>query len=639
MDRCDKHTVIFQPAGSRGRVAEGVSLLEASRVLGVELAALCGGQGSCGKCQVRMQEGFFPTYGLTSAPDHLSPFGPLEEEFIGEERRDEGYRLACAAHVRGDVVVFVPEETRAVQQDVRKEATVRHVDLWPAVRSHRVMVGPAAEGDPPDDFGRLSAALGQSGVQFASASLPALTALPDALRGAAGDMTAWVWDGGVGADTQGAGELLHVAAGAALPALGMAVDLGTTTVAAYLCRLDTGELVATGSLMNPQVAFGEDVMSRIGFATSEDNGLSRLRQSLLEGLNALVERLTRSLGRLPSDILDATVVGNTVMHHIFLGISPRGLGLAPYSPALRDAVTCRAAELGLKLAPAARVYVLPVVAGFVGADTMGVVIAEEPFLCQERSLTIDIGTNGELVMGNRQRLMCASCATGPAFEGAHIAFGMRAARGAIERVAIDPDGLEPHCVVIGAERARGICGSGVIDCVAQMYMAGIIDHTGRFVPHDEHPRIRRGDEGYEYVVAWARETAIERDIAFTQKDVRAVQLGKAALFAGARVLMRRLGYQSLDRVVLAGAFGTYIDRENALVLGMYPAVDLSRVTAVGNAAGDGARLALLDVRKRREAEYWARRLEYVELSLEDMFQREFVDAIHFPPLQAGKAGS
>jgi uncharacterized 2Fe-2S/4Fe-4S cluster protein (DUF4445 family) len=656
MDRSAKHTVIFQPSGRRGPIADGTTLLEAARGLGEHVASLCGGRGACGKCQVRVESGSFPRDGLASALDHLSPFGSAEEEFIGEERRASGYRLACVARVHGDLVVFVPEESRAGEQEVRKEASERQGTLRPAVRTYRVAVDAPTLDDPRGHFERLSAALHREyGVRVVSAALPALAELALLVRDGGGTRAAAsdgstarlavsVWDGGGrgAGGPSGCGDVVRVERAAApdpapLHSLGVAIDLGTTTIAAYLCDLETGGLLATGSMMNPQVAFGEDVMSRIGFAMDEAGGLSRLRGAVTEGLNGLVMRLTASLGRSASDVLDAVLVGNTAMHHIVLGLPPDGLGLAPYAPVLHGAVNCRAGDLGLVLAPAACAYVLPVVAGFVGADTMGVVVSEEPFLCGERTLTIDIGTNGELVMGNRERLVCASCATGPAFEGAHITHGMRAARGAIERVVVDPLTGEPECSVIGGERARGICGSGVIDAVAQMYRAGVIDQTGRFAAQDGHPRVRRGDNGWEYLLVPAADTATGREIVFTQKDVRAVQLGKGALLAGARLLMARLGWERLERVVLAGAFGTYIDRENAAVIGMFPPVDLAHIAAAGNAAGDGARLALLDVGKRREAEEWARRLEYVELSLEEGFQREFVEAMDFPPLRGGGA--
>jgi uncharacterized 2Fe-2S/4Fe-4S cluster protein (DUF4445 family) len=395
--------------------------------------------------------------------------------------------------------------------------------------------------------------------------------------------------------------------------------------------------------MNPQVAYGEDVMSRISHSVSHRGGLKQMNQAIIKGLNQVAGRAAARAGIRRSDIIDMAIVGNTCMHHLFLKLDPRYLGKTPFAPSLHHSVDIKARDLGLRIAPGAYVHVLPIEAGFVGADNVGVLVAEEPYHQDEMVLVIDIGTNGELILGNRERLLSASCATGPAFEGAEIKHGMRAASGAIERVKIDPETREVQFKVIGNERwntearkmgARGICGSGIFDVVAQMFLAGIIDKSGRFNNKLRSPRLHKNSNNEpEFVIAWAKETSINRDITVGQRDIRAVQLAKGAVYAGARILMNRMGVDSLDRVVLAGAFGSYIDKESAAVIGLFPDCDPEKVYAVGNAAGDGARIALLNVDKRKEADAMARRVEYVELTIEPDFNKIFTQALLFPHME------
>ncbi len=420
---------------------------------------------------------------------------------------------------------------------------------------------------------------------------------------------------------------------------GLAVDIGTTTVAGYLCDLTTGEVVATDAMMNPQVAYGEDIMSRINYAVKGKNGLKQLHQAIIKGLNEIIGNAAKKAGIKRQDIIDMAVVGNTCMHHLFLNIDPRHLGRTPFPPAIHHSVDVKARDLALRIAPGAYVHVLPNEAGFVGADNVGVLIAEEPYNQDEMLLIIDIGTNGELLLGNRKRLLSTSCATGPAFEGAEIRHGMRAAAGAIEKVKIDPKTKEVQFRVIGNERwntedkkigARGICGSGIFDCAAQMFRAGIIEKSGRFNTGVRSPRMRVVNGEPEFVIAWAKETAINHDIVICQKDIRAIQLAKGAMYSGARLMMNRLGINKVDKVILAGAFGSYIDKESAAVIGLFPDCDLKNVYAVGNAAGDGARIALLNTDKRKEADVMARQVEYVELTVEPNFNTTFTQSLIFP---------
>lgn len=630
-----KHFVVFQPSGRRGYVEEGTWLLDAAQQLGVGLESVCGKMRTCGKCKVRVEEGPFERYGIESSQGHLSKVIQKEREHLGAQI-DEGYRLACAARVLGDVVVFVPEESRAVKQVVRKSATERAIELQPAIRKLYVELKPPTLEDPTGDWERLTGALRKVfHLEDLTIDYPALLGLSRALRNGDWKVTVTLWHDR---------EIIRVEPGLVERSIGLAVDVGTTTVAGYLCDLKTGEVLTTEAIMNPQVSYGEDVMARITYAMTHNDGLAKLNGAIIEGLNAIARTATERVGLTPEEILEVVLVGNTAMHHLFLNIYPEHVGKAPFPPTLHHSVDVKARDIGLRVHPSANVHVLPIEAGFVGADNVAVLIAEEPYNQDAMVLIIDIGTNGELILGNRERLISSSCATGPAFEGAHIKFGMRAAAGSIERVRIDLATLEARFKVIGKERwsdelaaeeigARGICGSGIIEVVAEMFRAGIIDKSGRFRKGLEHPRLRNGEDGPEYVLAWARETSIGRDITVSIKDIRALQLAKGALYTGAKLMMRRLGISKVDRVILAGAFGSYIDKERSMLLGMFPDCELGNVYAVGNAAGDGARIALLNAKKREEANHYARQVEYVELTLEPDFDREFMNAMYIPHMR------
>jgi uncharacterized 2Fe-2S/4Fe-4S cluster protein (DUF4445 family) len=623
--------VIFQPSGRRGEIPEGKTVLEASRLLGAGIESVCGGERSCGKCRIRIESGSFDRGDITSLPEHLSPFSEEESEFISDSERRDGFRLACAAQIEGDVLIFVPEKSRTGEQVIRKEGSGKAIPLHPAVRLFPVKLPPPDLGDPLADYERLVASLAERfGLPRPGIDHAALIGLSETLRKENWTVTAALWM---------ESEILAVFPGELEEVYGLAIDVGSTTVAGYLCSLRSGKIIATGSIMNPQVAYGEDVISRITYAMEHADGLEKLRAAIVEGLNRIIGTVTADTGLSPADILELTLVGNTAMHHIFLGIDPRSLGVSPFTPAIHRSLDIKARDLGLLSHPSANVHILPIEAGFVGADNVGVLIAEEPYRREEMSLIIDVGTNGEMILGNREKLLCASCATGPALEGAHIRFGMRAAPGAIERIRIDPGTWEVSFKIIGEERwrpefritgARGICGSGIIDGVAALYRAGIIDQSGRFRTDLATPRLRLTDGKPEFVIAWPEETSLAEAITINQQDVRNVQLAKGALYAGAKLLMKKRGIEKLDRVVLAGAFGSYIDKTAAMILGMFPDCDPESITSVGNAAGDGAMIALLNSDKRREAEEMARRVEYVELTLDQNFQEEFIAAMFIP---------
>ncbi|HBH60266.1 MAG TPA: ferredoxin [Nitrospiraceae bacterium] len=634
-----KHKVIFQPSGRRGEVEEGKTLLEAAQSLGVDIEGLCGNKKVCGKCKVRIEEGYFEKDNIESGMSHLSPLIEDERKHIKPED-GPGIRLSCTAEVRGDVKVFVPERSRAGKQVVRKAAKELSIPLDPAIKKYNVdLPAPTIHEMTTGDVERVLKFLeddyGLKGLVF---DYTVLKDLQDTLREGGWKATVTVW-----MDR----EIIKAEPGFVEVAYGLAVDVGTTTCVGYLTDLTTGKVVNTESMMNPQVPYGEDVMSRITYAMTNPEGLETMQKAIITGLNEIIERVVSEIkkdGPHPGFAIDdLTIVFNTAMHHILLGFNPIYIGRSPFIPAVQSSLNIKARDIGLKINPAAYVHVLPIEAGFVGADNVGVLIAEEPYNQDDMVLVIDIGTNGELLMGNKNKVCSTSCATGPAFEGAQIKFGMRAAPGAIEVVQIDPDTKEPRYKVIGKTDwhshlakvdAKGICGSGIIEVVAEMFMAGIIDKSGRFVKDLQTPRVRQDTDGRpEYVLAWAEETSIGTDITVTQADVRALQLAKGALYAGAKLMMKKLGITKLDRVILAGAFGSHISREASMTLGMFPDCPIDKVYAVGNAAGDGARMALISKGKRVEADERSRWVEFIEIATDPTFEKEFMQAMHIPHMK------
>jgi uncharacterized 2Fe-2S/4Fe-4S cluster protein (DUF4445 family) len=632
------HHLIFQPSGRQGRVAEGTPLLEAARRLGVDLDSVCGGRQTCGKCKVIVESGQFAKYDITSSPDHVTPMGDDEARYFlrhpaaGDQQTATGVRLSCAACIIGDVLVTVPPESAVHKQVIRKRAGDRAIEIDPIVRQVFVEVEPNALGGRKGDWERLKEALERewqlSGMRI---DVQGLRQLMPALNLGKQRVTVTVWD------TQ---EVIDVRGGYHDQMYGLAVDVGSTTLAAHLCDLRTGDVLATESAMNPQVTYGEDLMSRVSYAMMHADGLGKMQAAVIGAINQLARRASANAHVALSDIFEVVLVGNTVMHHILLGLDPTGLGVAPFTLVTHAPVNVKARDLGLLIHPAANVHVLALEAGHVGADNVGVLLAEAPDQQDAMMLVIDVGTNAEVLLGNREGIWSCSSPTGPAFEGAQITHGQRAAPGAIERVRIDRDTGQPRFKVIGDERwsdafppgalkTTGICGSGIIEVVAELFMAGLLRADGSFSPAST-PRVRWNGRKGEYVLATADQTATGAEIVVTQDDVRNIQLAKAALYAGCKLLMRRRGIASVDRIVLAGAFGTYIDPLHAMVLGLYPDCALDNVTAAGNSAGDGARIALLSRKRRLESAEAARRVNYIETALDPYFQEEFVNAMHLP---------
>ena len=641
-----KHNIILQPSGRRGQVEEGVSVRTAARELGVEIESICAENATCGKCMVLIEEGRFEKYNIDSKRGNVSPVTTEEAAYFARRPKllkDKGWevgqvRLSCQCKIRGDVLINVPEESRGNKQIVRKSATQREIEVKPSIRKYLVSMSPPTLERPIADWERLAKGLETSMglVRGTEEKLPrwneftvdyqCLRTLSAALREAKWNVTVSVWQDQ---------EVVQVQAGYHEDSYGAAVDIGSTTVALYLCNLRTGEMLAAESEMNPQIVYGEDVMSRIQYTIEHADGLEKLHKAIIATLNKLLKQAAKTADIHTKDILEMVLVGNSTMHHLLLNLNPKDLGLAPFVPAIHSSVDVKARELGLNINPAANIHVLPTIASFVGADTSAMLVAEEPHKQDENWLLIDVGTNAELVLGNRKRLVCTSTPTGPALEGAHVEYGMRAAPGAIERVRIDEKTLEPKYKIVGEEnwnegKAKGICGSAIIDAVAELFRAGIVDSRGKFKTGLESTRIRKGESGWEYVIAWAEETSIGRDIPMTQQDVRQIQLAKAALFTAARTLLKRSGLESPDKIILAGGFGSYIDKEKAMLIGLIPDCELPNVYAVGNSAGDGARIALLNVEKRREIEAVTRRVERFELPTDPEFQNQFMLATSFP---------
>jgi len=642
-EAAEQALVVFTPSGKRGRFPVGTPLLKCARQLGVDIDSVCGGRGLCGRCQVVVGEGDFAKHAITSRAANASEWNEVEARYHGRKGIKPGRRLSCQVQLLGDLLVDVPADSQVHKQVVRKRAEVRAIELDPAVRLHYVEVEQPDMHEPTGDLERLLQALekqwGLKGldVKGLSVDLRVLQGLQQALRQGEWKVTVAVHRGQV---------LTTIWPGFHDKAYGLAVDVGSTTIAAHLCDLSSGEVLASGGIMNPQIRFGEDLMSRVSYVMMNPGGDREMTQAVREGINRLTEEVCAEAGIAPTDLLNATFVGNPIMHHLLLGIDPTELGGAPFALTFNSGITLWAEQLEIALAPDARVYVLPCIAGHVGADTAGVILSEQPHLRDEVSLVVDVGTNAEILLGNRERLLACSSPTGPAFEGAQISGGQRAAPGAIERVRIDPETLEPRFRVIGSELwsdeegfkksvrrsgVTGICGSGIIEVLAELFLAGVIlsDGTIDGAAAAKSPRVFADGRTFSYLLHEPADPEEPR-IVITQNDVRAIQLAKAALYAGIRLLMDRFGVERVDRIQLAGAFGSHIDVKYAMALGMLPDCDLANVSSAGNAAGTGARIALLNQGARDEIERVVKRVEKVETAVEPRFQEHFVEAMAIP---------
>jgi len=636
--------IVFTPSGKRGRFPVGTPVLQAARALGVDIDSVCGGRAICGRCQVNVGEGEFAKHGITSTASHVSGLTKVEERYDKIRGLGPGRRLSCQTQILGDLVIDVPPESQVHKQVVRKEADTRAIELDPATRLCFIEVEEPDMHKPSSDLERVYKALkDQWGVDNLSCGLSIISDLQKTLRKGEWKITAAVFSRAPG----GGNRLVAIWPGFHDKAFGIAIDVGSTTIAAHLTNLSTGEVTASAGLMNPQIRFGEDLMSRVSYVMMNPGGEKEMTAAIRQALNTLAQEVASQGGIDITDILEVVLVGNPVMHHLFLGIDPTELGGAPFALATGLAVTCPAKELDLALNPGAWAYVLPCIAGHVGADTAGVVLSEAPHEQDEIMLAVDVGTNAEIVLGSKQRLLACSSPTGPAFEGAQISSGQRAAPGAIERIRINPETLEPRYKVIGCDKwsdedgfeeaitgtgVTGICGSGIIEAIAEMYLSGVINQDGLIDGSlsDKSTRIEPYKRTFNYVIRAPKEGGNEPMIRITQNDVRAIQLGKAALYAGVRLLMDKLGIEQVGKIRLAGAFGSHIDVKYAMILGLIPDCDLSKVQSAGNAAGTGARIALLNMKARDEIENTVRRIEKIETAVEPMFQQHFVEAMAIP---------
>ena len=637
--------VIFTPSGKRGRFALGTPVLTAARQLGVDLDSVCGGRGICSKCQITPGYGEFLKHGVTVSADALSDWNAVEERYKSIRGLTEGRRLGCQAKIMGDVVVDVPPESQVHKQVIRKSATQRDIVMDPATRLFYVEVAEPDMHEPSGDFERLAQALqDQWQVAGVTADLALMRRLQPALRKGEWKVTVAVHRG----NHDAAPRILDIWPGFHDGGLyGLAIDLGSTTIAAHLCDLRDGAVLASSGLMNPQIRFGEDLMSRVSYAMMNPGGDVEMTRAVREALNALALSIAAEANIAPAAIYEVVVVCNPVMHHLLMGIDPVELGQAPFALALSGSLSLDARELDLTaINPSARVYILPCIAGHVGADCAAVALSEEPGKSKDMVLIVDVGTNAELLLGNETRVLACSSPTGPAFEGAQISSGQRAAPGAIERVEIDVVTKEPRFRVIGSDiwsdeagfaavteqsGITGICGSGIIEAVAEMRMAGLVDAKGLIGSAEQTGTNRLIPEGrtHSYVLHDGTATGGPK-IMVTQGDIRAIQLAKSALYAGARLLMDEIGIDAVDRVVLAGAFGAHISPKHAMVLGMIPDVPLNKVTSAGNAAGTGARIALCSVAARTAIEATVRQIHKVETALAPKFQEHFVNANAIP---------
>ena len=630
--------VVFTPSGRRGSFPVNTPLLHAARVLGVDIDSVCGGRGLCGRCQITCAEGAFPKHQINSDSSHLSAVCATEIKY-GERKTPLalGRRLSCHTLLLDDVVIDVPPESQVHRQIVRKDAEHRDIILDPSTKLYYVHVEEPDMHVPKGDLQRLIEALEQewqlSGLNCDNRLLKNLQ--PVLAAGKRGGTVAMHKNQ----------QIIALWPGFHEKAYGVAVDVGSTTIAAHLCDLASGEVLASASTMNPQIRFGEDLMSRVSYVMMHPEGADEMTVVIRQALNRLFLEAVEEIGAEIEDILEVSLVANPIMHHILLGISPVELGGAPFALTTDAAVEMPTAELDLKINGGGRIYILPCIAGHVGADTAGMILSEEPQLQDKMTLLVDVGTNAEIVLGNSQRLLACSSPTGPAFEGAQISCGQRAATGAIERVRINSETLEPRFKVIGSELwsdeegftdaianhgVTGICGSGIIEVVAEMYLAGIVTVDG-IVDGDligRTSRIIKNDRTWSYVLHTP--DSDETQIVVTQNDIRQIQLAKAALYAGVKLLMDHIGTDHIERIRLAGAFGSHINVQHAMVLGLIPDCVLEQVSSAGNAAGTGARIALLNAESRNVIETLVKNIEKIETALEPKFQDYFVDAMAFP---------
>lgn len=605
--------VKFLPSNNVVQITPGSSILEASIAAGVQVESACGGKGTCGKCKVQILSGNIASHTI------------IEKKNFSAAQLNAGWTLACQRYLHEYTVVRLSEHKDVYERKLGLSENAGIESLLPSIRKYPLILKEPSVDDQTPDWERLLSALPITGIQF---SYPVAVTLSKTLRSADFRVTA-VMDH----DT-----ILAVEPGdTSNRCFGLAVDIGTTTIVVYLIDLINGVILGSGATTNPQQCFGADVIARISHAASGPEGLRQLQEKVINGINGIVAKLSKTAQVNSEEIYQIVVVGNTTMSHLFLGIDPRYLAPAPFIPVLQQEVDVEARELGLNVLGTGRVVVLPNVAGYVGSDTVGAMLAARVDRLQGINLLVDIGTNGEIVLAGKGRILTCSTAAGPAFEGAEIKCGMRAADGAIEGILISTD-VELN--IISGGKAQGICGSGLIEGIAEMLKAGVINASGRLASTDAQltklptglrERLRGDVGGREFVLVWGKDSATGEDIVIQQKDIRELQLAKGAIMAGTRILMAEMGIEpeDIDQVLLAGAFGNYIKKEAALAIGLLPSIPLKRIKAIGNAAGDGAKMALLSTTERARAFTMAKQAGHIELSIIKEFQSQFIKSLAF----------
>ncbi len=598
-----RYHVELEPLGRRGLFLPGVSVMEMARQLGVDLISLCGGAGKCGHCKVQIVKG------------HVSAPTSAEQEKLDDKELDHGYRLACQTYTKGDLVVHIPPESLSSPQRVQVEGIEKEVIPEPLVREYEIrMSAPSLSHLQADDDQLAEELKQQHNVNCLSMDNLVQRTLSTELRSQNWRVQATMRDS----------ELIAIGPWPTRH-LGLAVDLGTTKVAVYLVDLETGKTVASKGIMNPQIAYGEDVITRINLARRGSDKAKKMQNMIIEAINRIAAELSAQVDAGPEQIVDAVVVGNTAMHHLMLRLPVDQLACAPHVPSVRQALDIKARELGLSMSPGAYIHFLPNIAGFVGADHVAVVLGTGVFKAKGLVLAVDVGTNTEICLANTGKMTSVSCASGPAFEGAHIKFGMRAAAGAIERLRLVDQEIEYH--TIEDRKPAGICGSGILDTMAQLYLAGVLDKDGRM--NENHANVRSHEKGREFILINEDESEGSAAITITQQDVRQLQLAKAAIRAGIQILLNEENHSEdhIDQIIVAGAFGSYMDISSAIAIGMFPRLPLDRFNQVGNAAGTGARSALISQTKRTEALDIALQIRYIELAGVPNFGEIFLKAL------------
>jgi len=609
-----KVQIVFEPDGLRSNVNPGVTILEAAKICGIKIRSECGGHGFCGKCKV-----------IAKTPEGLTSLSEREKELLSNQEIKKGYRLACQAYIKGNTVIYVPEESRITKRKTLIEGVMQEVEISPLVEKFYIIIPKPSLQDLRTDFDRMTESLKDIyNLEGLEIPLELLKTLPLKLRDADWKVTATIWN---------RKRIISVEPGNTTQKLyGIAIDIGTSKIIGYLVNLLGGKVVATHFIENPQIIYGEDIISRISHVMKNPQTLEEIHSLAIKAINEIILKCCEKAGIEQTDIYEAVVVGNTAMHHFFLNINPKYLALSPYVPAIGNSVNVEARELKINICPHGNVHVLPVIADFVGADAVGDILATKIFEAEKICLTIDIGTNTEIVLGNKDELFTTSCASGPAFEGMHITHGMKAVEGAIEKVKIDPETFEVHYETIGNTEPVGICGSAMVDIVAEMLKTGLIDRTGKFKVNKSTEHFQKVNNEYVFVIAKPNETRSGTPIIVTQKDIREIQLAKAAIHTGCSILMRKRGVSTdlIDKIFVAGAFGNYLNIENSIIIGLLPDVPSSKVKFVGNAAGSGAIMSLISKKEREKAKEITKRTKYIELAIDPSFHMELAASMYLP---------